>query len=51
MFNNLLKNISPVVKNILLINIIFYIAQWTLPSFTQKLELFPVTLKNLDLGS
>ena len=43
MFNNLLKNISPVVKNILLINVIFYIAQWTLPSFTQQLELFPVT--------
>ena len=32
MFSNLLKNISPVVKNLLLINILFYIAQWTIPT-------------------
>ena len=25
MFNNILKNISPVVKNILLINVVFYV--------------------------
>ena len=43
MFSNLLKNISPVVKNILIINILFYVAQWTLPSFTQNLELYPIT--------
>ena len=43
MFSNLLKNISPVVKNILIINIPFYVAQWTLPSFTQNLELYPIT--------
>ena len=43
MFSNLLKNISPVVKNLLLINILFYIAQWTFPSFTQNLELYPIS--------
>ena len=43
MFNNILKNISPVVKNILLINVIFYVAQWTIPSFTQNFELYPIT--------
>ena len=43
MFSNLLKNISPVVKNLLLINILFYIAQWTIPTFTQNLELYPIS--------
>lgn len=43
MFSNMLKNISPVVKNLLLINILFYIAQWTIPSFTQNLELYPIS--------
>ena len=43
MFNNLIKNISPVVKNLLLINIVFYVAQWSIPSFTQNLELYPIT--------
>ena len=43
MFSNILKDISPVVKNILLINIVFYIAQWTFPAITQNLELFPIT--------
>mgnify|MGYP001188193504 FL=1 len=43
MFSNILKNISPVVKNILLINIVFYIAQWTFPAVTQNLELYPIT--------
>ena len=43
MFSNLLKNISPVVKNLLLINILFYIAQWAIPSFTQNLELYPIS--------
>ena len=43
MFNNLIKNISPVVKNLLLINVVFYIAQWSIPSFTQNLELYPIT--------
>tara|TARA_B100001057_G_scaffold485805_1_gene566013 strand:+ start:195 stop:926 length:732 start_codon:yes stop_codon:yes gene_type:complete len=43
MFSNILKNISPVVKNILLINIVFYIAQWTFPAITQNLELYPIS--------
>ena len=46
MFSNLLKNISPVVKNLLLINILFYIAQWTIPSFTQNLELYPISSRD-----
>mgnify|MGYP003953360295 CR=1 FL=1 len=36
------QNISPVVKNILIINILFYVAQWTMPSFMQNLELYPL---------
>ncbi len=43
MFNNLLRNISPVVKNLLIINILFYIAQWTFPSFMHNLELYPIS--------
>ena len=30
-------------KNLLLINILFYIAQWTIPTFTQNLELYPIS--------
>lgn len=42
MFSNLLRNISPVVKNLLIINVLFYVAQWTFPSVMQNLELYPV---------
>ena len=42
MFSNFFRNISPVVKNLLLINILFYVAQWTFPEFMSNLELFPV---------
>lgn len=42
MFSNLIKNISPVVKNLLIINILFFVAQWTFPSFMGNLELYPV---------
>ena len=46
MFSNLLRNISPVVKNLLLINVLFYIAQWTFPSLMQNLELYPFISEN-----
>ena len=46
MFSNLFRNISPVVKNLLLINVIFYIAQWTFPSLMQNLELYPFISEN-----
>ncbi len=42
MFSNLIRNISPVVKNLLIINVLFYVAQWTFPSIMQNLELYPV---------
>ena len=41
MFGNLLKNISPVVKNILIINILFFVAQLTFPIFMGGLSLYP----------
>ena len=41
MFSNLLRNITPVVKNLLIINILFYVAQWTFPSLMHNLELYP----------
>ena len=42
MFSNLLRNITPVVKNLLIINVLFYVAQWTFPSIMQNLELYPI---------
>ena len=42
MFRNLLRNITPVVKNLLIINVLFYVAQWTFPSIMQNLELYPI---------
>ena len=42
MFNNLINNITPVVKNLLILNILFFIAQVTLPEFMSNLSLFPM---------
>ena len=39
----ILQNMSPVVKNILIINVIFYIAQWTFPMVMENLELYPMS--------
>ena len=42
MFNNLIKNISPVVKNILIINVLFFVAQLTFKeTIENNLTLFP----------
>ena len=42
MFSNLLKNISPVVKNILIINVLFFVAQLTFKETVENnLTLFP----------
>ena len=41
MFRNLLSNMSPAVKNILILNLIFFFAQWALPQFMPKLMLYP----------
>ena len=41
MFGNLLGNITPVVKNILLLNILFFVAQLTLPELMNNLALYP----------
>jgi len=46
MFSNLLRNITPVVKNLLIINVLFYVAQWTFPSIMQNLELYPLVSEN-----
>lgn len=39
---NLLSTLTPVVKNLLIINLLFFVAQWALPEFMQNLELYPI---------
>ena len=48
MFNNILKNISPVVKNILIINILFFVAQLTFPIFMGGLSLYPFVSEGFE---
>lgn len=40
MFQYLLKNLTPVVKNLVIINAVFYIAQLLYPSFTEQFALY-----------
>ena len=42
MFNNLFNNITPVVKNLLILNVLFFLAQLTLPEVMQDLALYPL---------
>ena len=42
MFNNLINNITPVVKNLLILNVLFFIAQITLPDIMHNLSLYPM---------
>ena len=39
----ILQNMTPVVKNILIINVLFYVAQWTFPMATEGLQLYPIS--------
>jgi len=48
MFRNLLANMSPAVKNILILNVIFFFAQWALPQFMPSLMLFPFGSENFE---
>ena len=48
MFRNLLANMSPAVKNILILNVIFFFAQWALPQFMPSLMLFPFSSENFE---
>lgn len=48
MFGNILKNISPVVKNILIINIFFFVAQLTFPIFMGGLSLYPFVSEGFE---
>lgn len=43
MFNQLFRNIPPVVKNLLLLNVIFFVAQFAVPEFMNKLALYPIS--------
>lgn len=40
MLQNILRNLSPVVKNLLIINAIFFLAQNLIPGFTENLSLY-----------
>ena len=42
MFQNLFRNISPVVKNLLILNVLFFVAQFAVPDIMNKLELYPI---------
>ena len=48
MFRNLLGNMSPAVKNILILNVIFFFAQWALPQIMPSLMLFPFSSENFE---
>ena len=48
MFRNLLANMSPAVKNILILNLIFFFAQWALPQIMPSLMLFPFSSENFE---
>ena len=43
MFQNLFRNLSPVVKNLLIINVLFFVAQFMLPGLMDKLALYPIS--------
>ena len=42
MLQNLFRNMSPVVKNLLILNVLFFVAQFAVPGIMNKLELYPV---------
>ena len=42
MLQNLFRNMSPVVKNLLILNLLFFVAQFAVPGIMNKLELYPV---------
>ena len=46
MFNlsRIFQNMPPIVKNLLLVNVIFFVAQFTLEDFMRNLELVPIFL-------
>jgi len=46
MLDNLFRNITPVVKNILILNVLMFLAQNLYPQYTYSLELFPVVSEN-----
>ena len=48
MFRNLLANMSPAVKNILILNVIFFFAQWALPQLMPSLMLYPFSSENFE---
>lgn len=42
MLQNLFRNMSPIVKNLLILNVLFFVAQFAVPGIMNKLELYPV---------
>jgi membrane associated rhomboid family serine protease len=43
MLQNLFRNMSPVVKNLLIINVLFFVAQFMLPQLMEGLALYPIS--------
>ena len=43
MLQNLFRNMSPVVKNLLILNVLFFVAQFALPGIMKSLELYPAS--------
>ena len=46
MLDSIFRNMTPVVKNILLLNILMFLAQNLFPQYTQNLELYPIVSEN-----
>jgi len=46
MFNQIIRNMTPVVKNLLILNVLFYIAQFSLPNIMYNMALYPIGSEN-----
>ncbi len=46
MFEQLFRNMTPVVKNILILNILFYLAEFAFPNFVENFALYPISSPN-----
>lgn len=42
MLQNLFRNMTPIVKNLLILNILFFVAQYAVPGIMDKLALYPI---------
>lgn len=46
MFEQLFRNMTPVVKNLLILNVLFFIAEFALPNVMEQMALYPIGTDN-----